>query len=95
VIVERLFLLCSSILAIFRLMPDLTDSLTSAEPRDLADAIAFSLGFEGRKRVQRQAGGFTVSRPQLSRRANALAFAPSSRLPTARSIPLGRLTPEG
>jgi hypothetical protein len=32
-------------------MPDLTDSLTPAEPRELADAIAFSLGFEGRKRV--------------------------------------------
>jgi hypothetical protein len=27
------------------------DKLTPADPRDLADAIAFSLRFEGRKRV--------------------------------------------
>jgi hypothetical protein len=31
-------------------MPD-SDKLTPAEPRDLADAIAFALRFEGRKRV--------------------------------------------
>ena len=32
-------------------MPDAPDRLTPAEPRDLADAIAFALRFEGRKRV--------------------------------------------
>ena len=34
-----------------RSMPDTNDTLTPAEPRDLADAIAFALRFEGRKRV--------------------------------------------
>jgi hypothetical protein len=29
----------------------MSDKLTPAEPRDLADAIAFALRFEGRKRV--------------------------------------------
>jgi hypothetical protein len=33
-----------------RAMPD-DDKLTHAAPRDLADTIAFSLRFEGRKRV--------------------------------------------
>jgi hypothetical protein len=32
-------------------MPDADETLTPAEPRDLADAIAFALRFEGRKRV--------------------------------------------
>jgi hypothetical protein len=32
-------------------MPDSVDKLTPAEPCDLADAIAFALRFEGRKRV--------------------------------------------
>jgi hypothetical protein len=32
-------------------MPDSVDKLTPPEPRDLADAIAFALRFEGRKRV--------------------------------------------
>jgi hypothetical protein len=32
-------------------MPDGTDKLTSADPRDLADALAFALRFRGRKRV--------------------------------------------
>jgi hypothetical protein len=32
-------------------MPDDADTLTPADPRDLADAIAFALRFEGRKRV--------------------------------------------
>jgi hypothetical protein len=32
-------------------MPESNDTLTLAEPRDLADAIAFALQFEGRKRV--------------------------------------------
>jgi hypothetical protein len=32
-------------------MPDADKTLTPAEPRDLAEAIAFALRFEGRKRV--------------------------------------------
>jgi hypothetical protein len=32
-------------------MSDADEKLTPADPRDLADAIAFSLRFEGRKRV--------------------------------------------
>jgi hypothetical protein len=40
-----MFLLCSCILQ------SMVDNLTHAEPRDLADAIAFALRFEGRKRV--------------------------------------------
>ena len=32
-------------------MPDADDKLTPADPRDLADAIALALRFEGRKRV--------------------------------------------
>jgi hypothetical protein len=31
-------------------MPDLADNLTPVDPRDLADAVAFALRFEGRKR---------------------------------------------
>jgi hypothetical protein len=32
-------------------MSDADDKLTPADPRDLADAIAFALQFEGRERV--------------------------------------------
>ena len=32
-------------------MPDPDDKLTAADPKDLADAVAFALRFEGRKRV--------------------------------------------
>jgi hypothetical protein len=32
-------------------MPDAPDKLTPADPQDLADAVAFALRFEGRKRV--------------------------------------------
>jgi hypothetical protein len=32
-------------------MPDAPDRLTPADPRDVADAIAFVLQFEGRKRA--------------------------------------------
>ena len=32
-------------------MPDPADKLTPADPRDLADALAFALRFQGRKRV--------------------------------------------
>jgi hypothetical protein len=32
-------------------MPDALDKLTPADPRDLADALAFALRFHGRKRV--------------------------------------------
>lgn len=33
-------------------MTDAADKLTPADPRDLADALAFALRFQGRKRVQ-------------------------------------------
>jgi len=32
-------------------MPDTADKLTPADPADLADALAFALRFQGRKRV--------------------------------------------
>jgi hypothetical protein len=32
-------------------MPDVSDKLTPADPKDLADALAFTLRFQGRKRV--------------------------------------------
>jgi hypothetical protein len=32
-------------------VPEPADKLTPADPRDLADAVAFALRFEGRKRV--------------------------------------------
>ena len=32
-------------------MPDAADKLTPADPRDLADALAYALRFQGRKRV--------------------------------------------
>ena len=32
-------------------MPDADQKLTPADPRDLADAVAFALRFEGRRRV--------------------------------------------
>ena len=32
-------------------MPEISDKLTPATPEDLADALAFALRFEGRKRV--------------------------------------------
>ena len=32
-------------------MPDAPQRLTPADPRDLADALAFALRFQGRKRV--------------------------------------------
>jgi hypothetical protein len=32
-------------------MPDPADRLTPADPQDLADALAFALRFEGRKRI--------------------------------------------
>src|SRR5580704_474813 len=35
-----------------RSMPDDADTLTPAEPRDLADAIAFALRYSGGKRVR-------------------------------------------
>jgi hypothetical protein len=33
-----------------RRMPDAADNLTPADPRDLADSVAFALKLEGRKR---------------------------------------------
>ena len=32
-------------------MPDAADKLTRADPRDLADALAYALRYQGRKRV--------------------------------------------
>ena len=32
-------------------LPDRADKLTIVDPKDLADAVAFALRFEGRKRV--------------------------------------------
>ncbi len=45
------FLFCSESWPNSRPMTDPADKLTPAEPRDLADAIAFALRFQGRKHV--------------------------------------------
>jgi len=45
------FLLCSPTRPKLRAMPEPPDKLTLADPKDLADALAFALRFHGRKRV--------------------------------------------
>ncbi len=46
-----LFLLCSNLSAILSRVSDPADKLTPADPRDLAEALAFALRYQGRKRT--------------------------------------------
>jgi hypothetical protein len=58
-------------------MSDSADKLTAADPRDLADAIAFSLRFKGRNRVH-QADGYMAPSPPSAWCAIWSALASSS-----------------
>ena len=71
-------------------MPD-TDKLTPAEPRDLADAIAFALRFEGRKRVH-QADEYmaTIAAERVVRHLERAGFVVVKRPPEVGAAALGR-----
>jgi hypothetical protein len=67
------------------------DKLTPADPRDLADAIAFSLRFEGRKRV-RNADEYmaAIAAERVVRYLERAGFVVMKRPPDAGGAALGR-----
>ena len=71
-------------------MPD-ADKLTPAEPRDLADAIAFALRFEGRKRVH-QADEYmaAIAAERVVRHLERAGFVVMKKPPIVGGASLGR-----
>jgi hypothetical protein len=72
-------------------MPDADEKLTPADPRDLADAIAFSLRFEGRKRVH-QADEYmaSIAAERVVRHLERAGFVVMKRPPLIGGAALGR-----
>ena len=69
----------------------MSDKLTPAEPRDLADAIAFALRFEGRKRVH-QADEYmaAIAAERVVRHLERAGFVVMKRPPEVGAAALGR-----
>ncbi len=69
----------------------MSEKLTPAEPRDLADAIAFALRFEGRKRVH-QADEYmaAISAERVVRHLERAGFVVMKRPPEIGAAALGR-----
>ena len=67
------------------------DRLTPADPRDLADALAFALRFEGRKRV-RQADEYmaAITAERLVKHLERAGFVVMKRPPEIGAASLGR-----
>ena len=72
-------------------MTDPADKLTPAEPRDLADAIAFALRFEGRKRVH-QADEYmaSIAAERVVRHLERAGFVVMKKPPILGGAALGR-----
>ncbi len=84
-------LVLSKELAYHRPMTDPADKLTPAEPRDLADAIAFALRFEGRKRVH-QADEYmaSIAAERVVRHLERAGFVVMKKPPILGGAALGR-----
>lgn len=72
-------------------MPDAPDHLTPAAPEDLADALAFALRFDGRKR-KLDAGEFmaTIVAKRLVEHLEQSGFVVMKRPPSVGASALGR-----
>jgi hypothetical protein len=76
-------------------MPD-DEKLTPADPKDIADAIAFSLKFEGRKRVH-DADAFmaSIAAARIVRHLERAGFVVMRKPPIGGSTPLNPPPPPG
>jgi hypothetical protein len=77
-------------------MPE-ADKLTPADPRDLADAVAFALRFEGRRRVH-SADEYTaaIAAERVVRHLERAGFVVMKKPPAVGAVALGRgLKPSG
>jgi hypothetical protein len=72
-------------------MPDVEDKLTPADPRDLADAVAFALRFEGRRSVH-SADEYmaAIAAQRIVRHLERAGFVVLKKPPTAGHAALGR-----
>jgi hypothetical protein len=72
-------------------MPDSRDQLTPADPKDLADTLAFALRFQGRKRVH-DADVFMseIVAKRLVRHLEQSGFVVMKKPPAAGAAVLGR-----
>jgi hypothetical protein len=72
-------------------MPDGDEKLTPADPRDLADAVAFALRFDGRRRVH-SADGYmaAIAAERVVRHLERAGFVASKRPPEIGGAALGR-----
>jgi hypothetical protein len=72
-------------------MPDDADKLTPADPHDLADAVAFALRFDGRRRVH-SADEYmaTIAAERVVRHLEKAGFVVMKRPPAVGGAALGR-----